>query len=360
MLFRSRTLEALAYGRSDLREGMKVGGLVGHHLAITKALFDHTRRGVEAPQLDSPIVRALADDLRRAGWEIVPHSATPSPDDRSVTESALADFEHFGARTWIDHQPDTNCEAFGDQGFHSTGRYGIADLLAGHHYQYVWAEIDAPPEPLNLLRPDLPEARHPTLWPLGRLDSSGPSELWMFRTSWAFLSARDFYELYRPSALDRLEDERGVHIAHTYLESYHARDSHFGRRNLLVPAARGGRPGGAGPVSLHPRFESLLAELEMRQARGTLWVPTLADLGDQLRSVAEVTIRMDRAGQLVVHAPRPMRGLSFVVPRPELQIEVAGLPPKDLRHEAGQTLFCADFEAGDTVVRLTGSEEDAR
>ncbi len=383
----ARTLRALAYGRSDFQPGMPgmiEGGFLGHHLVITKALFDHTsalpvnlgggkhprgkhdkerpprRRnshGGDEPQLESPVVRALADELLNAGWEIVPHSATPLPDNRVVTESALEHFEHFSARTWIDHQPETNCEAFGDQGFRSGGRWGIADLLEGHNYEYIWAEVDAPADHLNLLQPRALTERRPTLWPLGRLDDGGPPDLWMFRTSWSFLSAKEFFALYSRAALDRLERERGLHIGHTYLESYHPPGTHFAPRNLLTPIGEGSRLGGRGEVALDRRFEALLTDLESRQTRSSLWVTTLVELGDFLRRIAAVQTTVIAPGKIRVHADRPLTRASFMVPIADARILVAGKLPTNLRRDATETIFWLDLPAGDTEITVSSAAD---
>ena len=282
--------------RAQRQADVDVGPLA-HQLRITKSLFAH---GTDRPQLESPEVVKLADQLYEAGSEIVPHSATPKRDERPVTMAALDTFARWQARTWIDHQPETNCEAFGDQGFRSSGKFAIADLLAAHGYDYVWAEVDLEPGPLNLLRADRLGQRAPTLWPIGRLDLGGPSGLWMFRSQWAFLEAKHFYNMYSAAALDRLERERGLHIAHTYLETYHPPHTKFGMKNLIVPVDAHEKAGGAGPVKLAPEFERLLASLQARQERGTLWMPTLAALGDRLRAVAEMRAdgrrRSPRAG----------------------------------------------------------------
>ncbi len=328
-------------------------GLLAHHLEITKALFAH---GADRPQLEDPKVSKLADELSEAGSEIVPHSATPRPDSRQVTQAALERFARWKTRTWIDHQPETNCEAFGDQGFHVGGKFGIADLLEAHQYQYVWAEDDAPPNEFNLLRPQRLDQRAPTVWPIGRLDLGGPDSLWMFRTVWAFLEAKRFYALYSGAALDRLERERGLHVAHTYLETYHAKRTRFGMRNLLVPDDPKEQPGGKGAVKLDPRFDALLGQLEERQARGSLWVPTLGALGDRLRATAEVTITLLADGSAVLHAPKAMTGATFVVGQPNLKVLIGGHEPKGLRAEAKSTTFWDDLPAGDTTVTLTTTD----
>lgn len=343
----ARTLSALMHGRSDMQ--MANMGLLAHHVPITKSLFAH---GADRPQLEDPKVQALADELHAAGSEIVPHSATPHRDDRAVTEAAMEMFGRWHARTWIDHQPETNCEAFGDQGFHTSGPFAIADLLADHHYDYVWAEVDLEPGPLNLLRPEHLGQRAPTVWPIGRLDIGGPAGLWMFRSQWAFIDARHFYEMYSPAALDRLESERGLHVAHTYLETYHPPHTKFGLKNLLVPADEQDKPGGDGPVTLAPEFERLLAALDARQERGTLWIAPLAPLADRLRAVAAEKLTLGADHRLLVQSPSPVAGATFVVARPDAPVRVNGELPRGTRTEDGQTWFWTDLPAGDSIITV--------
>jgi hypothetical protein len=342
-----RTFAALVNGRSD--QSSPTMGLLAHHLVITKSLFAH---GTDRPQLEDPIVAATADQLHAAGSEIVPHSATPKRDERPVTMAALDLFARWHARTWIDHQPETNCEAFGDQGFHTTGRFAIADLLVAHGYDYVWAEVDLAPGPLNLLRPEHFGQRAPTVWPIGRLDVGGPASLWMFRSQWAFLRAKAFYAMYSPAALDRLENERGLHVAHTYLETYHPPGTLFGTKNLLVPVNPHDRPGGKGPVTLAPDFERLLAALQARQERGTLWVPTLAALADRLRAVAAIKMTVGADHRVLVQTPTAVEGATFVLAQPEAPVRVNGELPRGVRTERGQTWFWADLPAGDSIITV--------
>jgi hypothetical protein len=343
----ARTLAALVHGRSDKSSSQM--GLLAHRIRITKSLFAH---GVDRPQLEDPAVVKLADELFVGGSEIVPHSATPRRDERPVTMAALDTFARWRARTWIDHQPETNCEAFGDQGFRTTGKFAIADLLAAHGYEYIWAEVDLEPGPLNLLRPDHFAQRAPTVWPIGRLDVGGPAGLWMFRSQWAFLDARHFYAMYSPAALDRLERERGLHIAHTYLDTYHPARTKFGLKNVLVPVDAGDKPGGTGPVKVAFEFERLLAALQARQERGTLWIPTLAALGDRLRAMAELRVTVGADHRLLVQTQFPVEGATFVVARPDAPIRVNGELPKGVRTERGETMFWADIPAGDTIITV--------
>ncbi len=341
----ARTLDVLA------------SGFLRHKLVLTKALFAH---GTDRPQLEDPKVQALADALFAGGSEVIPHSATPKRDERPVTAAALDRFERWKARTWIDHQPETNCEAFGDQGFRVGGRFGIADLLVAHHYDYVWAEVDAKPDEFNLLLPRQLGRRAPTVWPVGRLEAGAPDSLWMFRSVWAFLEAKRFYGMYAPARLDKLEAERGLHVSHTYLETYHPRRTIFGLKNLIIPADKKGLPGGPGPVKLDPRFELLLGELEARQERGSLWVPTVAALGDRLRAVSELRVLIGADGHAILRAARPLSGATFVVQEGGLTVELGGRAPKGQRSDGKTTEFWDDLPAGDTPLQLSRADGKPR
>jgi hypothetical protein len=316
--------------------------LLGHHLAITKSLFFH---GGDRPQLEDHRVAALADELAAAGVEIVPHSATPKPDPRAVTEAALDAFARFHATTWIDHQPETNCEAFSNQGWQPGGRYGLSDLLTAHGYHYLWSARDAGAGQLDLLGD--PGHRALTLWPIGRLTDGDPAgDRWVFLSSWMFIQNRRFYTAVAPARIDHLERARGLAILHTYLETLHPRRTRFGLRNLLVR-----RRGGA--VALDPRFDAFLADLERRAARGTLWVPTLAALGDHLRALERVTIRYAADGTATLLSPTDLHGATFVVPT-AAAVLVDGQPPAGARTGSDGTTFWLDLAANKPVrVELT-------
>ncbi len=296
------------------------------------------------PQLDDPQVVALADRLFAAGWEVIPHSATPIRDSRDLTAQALAYFRRFSAKSWIDHQPYTNCEALVNQGY-LPGRYGITDLLDQHGYQYAWAGLDMPPGDLNLLLPRRMDRYVPVIWPVGRMASGTPTGLWLFRSMLAFIETPRFFEMYGTDPLDRLERERGLHIAHTYLEDFHPQKSWFGRRNLLVA---GKRPR---EVVLDPRLDALFSSLAARVARGSMWVPTMSHLGDHLRAMAGVTAILETDGSATLRSKTAVPGASFVVPRAGVTVLVDGLAPKGVRGAEGETSFWIDLPA-DRPVRV--------
>ncbi len=300
------TLHALLAGASDADLEHPIGGLLGHGIPITKALFlrGGARHGGARPQLEDASFVALAERMRAAGNELVPHSATPLPDQRATTEQALVWFAARGAHTWIDHQPQTNCEGFCQAGWHA--RTGIADLLAAHDFRDVWDLSEWAGPELDERDPRHLERAAATVWPLGRLEADGPESLWMFRSTWAFIPTGQFFARYAPAKLDRLEHDRGIHIAHTYLETLHPKRTFFGQRNLMLRSPNG-------RVTLDPRFEALLADLHRRSERGSLWVAPLGPVADRLRALRQVRLRVSEAGQLSVTRPNGLTELTIHV-----------------------------------------------
>ena len=378
------TLHALAGGTSQVSSPrFGKGGLLGHGLPITKALWFrsgepapaaswahpprpvmspfqkhmhslvvyHSRyerpqvdpSGAGRPQLDDPALAELTQRLHRAGWEISPHSATPQSDDRDSTEEALRFFEQYDARTWIDHQPYTNCEALTNRGFQG-GSEGIADLLERHSYRYAWSGIDVPASPsLNLLSPQRLDQYVPVVYPSGRLATGTPATLWLFSTMMTYVDSSRFFALYKKKSLDQLESERGLHIAHTYLEAFHAAGSKFAKRNLMLPGKV------SGEIVPHPRLEQLLGQLQARVQRGTLWVPTVQQLGDHLRAMGQVTVRLAGDGSATLRAQTAVSAATFVVPRPGLSVLIDGQPLRSVRSSKTETTFYLDLAAGQSV-----------
>ncbi len=294
------------------------------------------------PQLDDPEVAEMAERMARVGWEIVPHSATPLRDERDRTEMALEWFSRYKAHTWIDHQPYTNCEALINQGY-KTGPFGIVDLLHKFGYSYAWSGIDVPLGSLNLLAPRRLDRYVPVLWPAGRLAHGTPPGLWLFSTMMTYVDSAQFFKIYGKKALDQLEHERGLHIAHTYLEAFHPPASPFVKRNLMLP---GHRPG---EVVLDPKLDALFHALAARVAHGGLWIPTLSQLGDHMRAMTTVSVRLQADGSAVLQSPQTLSGATFVLPRPGLRVLIDGQPPKGQRSSRKDTTFWVDLPANRQV-----------
>jgi hypothetical protein len=342
------TLHALLGGTSDADLDHASGGLLGHHLLITKSLF---MRGVlprdgARPQLEDHEVVALAEHARAAGIELAPHSATPVTDSRRTTDEALSWFADHGSHVWIDHQPQTNCEGFGQAGWHAGT--GIADLLSEHHFQDLWDTKEWSGSALDERDAAHPAARAPVLWPLGRLEPDGPDGLWLFRSTWAFVPTSHFFARYSARGLDQLEAARGIHIAHTYLETLHPRGTFFGRRNVMLRDA-------TGRVRLDPRLEAFFDMLHVRDERGTLWIAPIGVVGDRVRALREVRVRVTEAGTLAITQPTELDGLTL-----EIETAVGVATNEAVRGQRKQATYtrlwlsrCAPDEVRSAVATCT-------
>jgi hypothetical protein len=298
-------LRAVLLGRSDATFRAPAGGFVGNGLHFTKTLF--MRQG-PYPQMENAAVRRMALEAHRRGIEFGPHTATPRVDRRAVTEQALALFKAYGA-TWIDHQPDTNCEAYSCRGWNPKSPYFIADLLLKHGFRYVWTGQDAKlgRGRINLLRPGRPGARASFFFPFHALGSK-PSLLWLFRSVWFYEGPDRFARRLSAAALARLIRERGIFIAHTYLDAHHG-PRHRKHRLSLV------RRNASGVWALHPKAQAVLARMGKLKRSGQLWVPSLRELADHLTGWNNLTLAADHPSILTLANParRPVANLAFRV-----------------------------------------------
>lgn len=330
---------AVLWGHSDpANESYGRRGLLGHGLSATFTAF--ADGGVRDDLSDPDYAEVLAD-AAAAGIEVGPHSVTAGPDDRAAVARLLPAFDRFGSVTWIDHQPDTNCEAVMN-GPALPGRgspYEIAELLRARGYRYVWTEPDVEPSAggLNLLDPRRPE-RRPAMLFRNLHYRVGDWVPWMFRTAWLFVDRNTLAQRLAPAALERLADERGVLLAHVYLDAWEPRGPRADR-SLVEPDGREFR--------IRDDADAVFATLGQAQDAGTLWVPSLRDLADFWTTAAQVRIEPQPDGTVVLHGgPRDVFGMTWIVPRAGLEVRIDGRPPDGARSEPGATAFWLDLPAG--------------
>jgi hypothetical protein len=290
------------------------GGFAGRRLPFTKTLFLRSDRG---PQLDAPAFRALARRLVSLGVEVAPHSITDRTDGRDRVHRGLAVFQELGAATWVDHSPITNCEAISNSGTVRGGRYFLIDLLKAAGVRYAWSGLDLRSSDLNLLAPDRPAERRYLFYAHERVDGAS-DPIWVFPSQWAFRSRREMIRRYGDGALEALVRERGIHIAHTYLDFYHPRTRL--RDRTLLNRQRGG-------FALAPEFDVRLAALARLRDMGRLWVTTIRDLGDHLRRARRVRVFHAADGSVRLENPGSERviGYQLLAPR-DARVSVEGAP----------------------------------
>jgi hypothetical protein len=342
-------LEAFAYGRTGALTRQEVGpanpGFVNRGLAYTKTIFLR-QAGTYAAQFENPHYRLLLDRLRQQGVEIGLHSVTGGRDDPAQIEPLLAAFQTtYHGHTWIDHQPTTNCEAITNSGWNPHSPWYLLPLLAQHQLRYLWSAEDVFPDhgSLNLLRPAQPEDRRPVLYPFARLDSGEAQPTLLFASSPLFVDRRTVLRRLAESSLSRLETERGLIIGHVYLDTWRGR-GRFKDRSLLVET-------GPDQFALRPEFDELFGRLSQHQARGDLWVTSLAALIEHLRGALQVQLDYHPLSLVLTsQASYPLRGLTLIVPDPSLRVLINGHDPIGQRLSQSQLEVWLDLLPGESCT----------
>jgi hypothetical protein len=309
-------LRAVLWGSADPRaEGGVGAGVVGRGLRVTRTFFVHASHG----SLDDPEIRLLADDLATAGSEVALHSITPERDDREEVRAGLAEAAPWRPRTWIDHQPYTNCEAVSSRGAGTDAPWGVRDLLADAGYSWVWAAGDvdgrAGVRIVNQLGGDPAEPR-PAIFPLPQ-----DPRLWVFRSSMFHAAPGELAAALSDAALARLEAERGLFVAHTYLgPSARTTRSADQLGRVLVVAGRGA-------LAIHPLLDEALARVAARVRAGRLATLDWAEAGDRLRALGEIEVvyRSDGSAEVHNHGAEPLLALTVSLPAAGLEVALEGV-----------------------------------
>jgi hypothetical protein len=316
------------------------GGFLGRGLRLTKSFFVRARHG----GLDDPETAALARELARAGSEVASHSPTASPDDREASRPALARLRRFGAVTWIDHQPYTNCEAMSAEGWRDDGPFAIRDLLAESGFRWIWEAGDVGgfaevPAVVNLFLADRASAP-PPVFPV-----PFDSRLWVFGSSMFQGTPEALGLALSDEALARLEAEHGLFVAHTYLSASPRTTSQPGLLGRLVVRPV---PGG---LEIHPEFDAGLARLAARVDAGSVASLTWDEAGSRLRALGDLEVEYAADGSAAVsnHGTEPLPGLTVGVPAPLKALEADGVVVH-AASDAGAARAWIDLPAGRSVV----------
>jgi hypothetical protein len=311
-------LEAILWGASGAA-GTPGRGFLGRGVRLTRSFFVAAPAGA----LDDPEAAASADALVAGGSEVALHSITEGRDAPAEVGAGLAAAARWAPETWIDHQPYTNCEAFSAQGSRPDGPFGCREPLASGGIRWIWAAGDVAGfrslEVANVLGIGAEEAASPAIFPFAE-----DPRLWVFQSSMFYAAPAALAEALSGLALERLEDARGLFVAHTYLGAgprWTVGEQARGR--LAVRRARGGG------LEIDPALDAALARIEGRVAAGALASLTWAEAGDRLRALGEVAVdyRADGTVEVRNEGGWPLPGLTVGIPEEGVELWADGAVP---------------------------------
>jgi hypothetical protein len=330
------------WGSSDPRAAGGAGaGLLGRGLKITRTFFVHARQG----SLDDPDVQALADDIAETGSEVALHSISPDRDDRDAVREGLLAAAPWAPRTWIDHEPYTNCEAVSSRGAGTEGPFGVREVLLDSGVRWVWAAGDvdgrAGTRMVNLFGGEPAEARG-AIYPLPQ-----DPRIWVFRSSMFHAAPEELAAALSEPELSRLERERGLFVAHSYLgpSARTTRSADQLARVVVVPAAGG--------LAVHPALDAAFARMAAHVRAGRLASLTWAEAGDRLRALADVEVSYlpDGAAEVTNRGADAIAGLTVSLPGAAgFDVAVEGAAVLGREDDGVDARLWLDLDAGEKVT----------
>jgi hypothetical protein len=257
--------------------------------------------------------KAVGSDI-----EIGPHSVTGLEDTADATRLAMEAMErHQPAgmpRVWIDHQPSTNCEALSNEGAgareRSRPRFNVLGLLRELGYTAAWAGFDqrSPRDGIDLFDPGRPGTYRPVLYSHTRIDDH-ENPLMLFSSLWRAVAYERFLEHYTDNRLEILSKQRGLHIAHTYLDTHVPGSKGLGKWTLLERDSDGA-------YRLKEGADGLFARLAARQDRKEIWVAGIGAIARHMAAMGQIRIRYlsDGGFSLTNEGDGPVISASFLLP----------------------------------------------
>lgn len=317
-------LEALAFGETGAlargRVGPEYPGLVNRGLGYTKTVFLKPAT-LYAEQVGSRRYERVLAALEQRGVEIGVHSPSGERDGPRRTRVLLEEFRRdYSGRTWVDHQPKTNCEALAAQGLDPQSRWYVLQRLTDLGFDLLWAGhhlMNRKRDGINLFAPRQRAQRRPILFGHSRLSTS---EQQLFSSMWFFAERREFISLLSRKNLNALSREHGIAIAHVYLET--ADVGRFADRALLQRRSKGS-------YRVFPAVDRVFRRLARLQSDKKVWVAGLEEVADHLRGALRQTrtyylgrgvIRLHNVGR------RDLHRLTLALPAEAVPLEPIDLP----------------------------------
>ncbi len=359
------TTNAISFGTSDTLSDLygKVG-IIGNGLTYTKSVWIETSNAYNGSDgLDNPLFKATCDKLYEEGVEIIPHTITNETDTREDVNNGLSYLKNYCSRNWIDHSGAYNLEDLAHFGWNRLSEYYILDIMDKYNYSYAWAYIDLneskynPPrdsicwstaDDANLLIPGQTEYHQPLLFYNNNIDDNpeDKKKIYLWTTVTCY-NHGDLEKYYTPEKLEKLVDERGVHISHHYFSLQKTRKA---APHYLVPfdTTRNSLNNSTFEASgweIDPIFNGYLSNISSLKSDGRLWVPTLSSFADYLISASHVEIIPQDDGLYRIYSSESIGGFSLITENDDIKdIYVDGNPVSESKIIDDDLLFWFDLQ----------------
>jgi hypothetical protein len=220
----------------------------------------------------------------------------------------------------------------------------VRDVLADAGVGWVWAAGDvdgrAGVRMVNLFGGEPGEARG-VFYPLPQ-----DPRIWVFRSSMFHASPEELAAALSDAELRRLERERGLFVAHSYLgpSARTTRSADQLARLVVVPASGG--------FTIHPALDAAFARIAAHVRAGRLVSLTWLEAGERLRALAdvEVTYREDGAAEIHNRGAEPVQALTVSLPAAGLDVELEGAALLGREDEGEDARLWFDLGAGEKAI----------
>jgi hypothetical protein len=310
------TLNAIFYGTEETTSkdfGSK--GLIARSIGITKTVWMSDADKDPNHDLTEADFKAINDKLYIDGVEMCPHSTTPQTETRETVADNLNLYQqHYSSSVWIDHGPSqNNWEDISVAGSIKGDPNYILDLLDRYGYKYAWNGLTnaVPYNDLNMLYPSDTSIRMPLIYYNNNVDNdtSDDKQIYLFSAGTVML---DYNNILAPKNIDKLINENGIHIAHSY---------------LALPSSENYTwfvNEGTGIKEIMPEFDKNLQYIQNKIITGRLWSPTMSEAGDYWKLLPNISVVLnaDKTYTVTNNNSDPINGLTLITEKNINSLEV--------------------------------------
>lgn len=318
-----RSHRAVYYGSEQIMDAdLAVGGFVKYQIPVTKSVFYSNigygkQHPIDVAIVEEPEFLPFLKDIYAQGSEIVLHSVHPrgSPTPELLEKALKFMYEHFKAKTWIDHGHINATFAF--QALEKNSPHYIGKLWDTYDTKYFWhyssEDITGTVQgSLDLLQTRNGDAaRTPLYW-------KHPTVTEDFYSWAAAIVIDENFSVYTHNNLKELVQNWGVFINHTYPVRYNPSKSST-KYYTTTPQ---------GILIVHPEFDRLLGRMATLRDRGELHLTTIHEILDYWIALENISYTYEPDGSVTLtnHSNSPIHGLSLAVRSPVVYVN--GKKPK--------------------------------